>query len=100
MPGRKQVKRKKGKPSGQRGGMTLRTAVYRPTFSTQYGNGFFGSVWNGIKKAGNFVGANKLISTGLDVAGMVGVPGASMAGKVAKQVGLGNKKRKRRVRKH
>lgn len=58
----------------------------------QRGNGFWGNIWNGIRKGANFVTGNGLISKGLDIAGMVGVPGANIAGKVAKQVGLGKKK--------
>lgn len=93
MPPKKRTVRKKK----QYGGMMIRTAVYRPTFSTQYGNGFWNSIWNGVKSGTKFVTGNGLISKGLGVAGMLGVPGASIASNVAGQVGLGKRKRKRKL---
>lgn len=58
------------------------------------GEGFFGDVWNGIKKAGNWIKDQKIISNVGNALGSVGVPYAGAVGKVAGAVGLG-KRRKR-----
>jgi hypothetical protein len=56
--------------------------------NVQRGDGFFGDMWNGIKKAANFVKDNKIISK---VAGLTGNPVLSG---VTGMVGLGKKKGK------
>jgi hypothetical protein len=56
----------------------------------QHGSGFFGDLWSGLKKVGGFVKDNKLISKGLDSAGL-----GKYAG-VARQFGLGKRKVVRR----
>ncbi len=55
------------------------------------GGSFFGNVWNGIKKAANFVKDNKLISKGL---ALIPHPGAQAAAKVAGTVGIGRRRRR------
>jgi len=59
------------------------------------GDGFFTDLWKGIKDVGGFVKDNKLLSTGLNLAGKLGVPYAGTAGTVAGQLGLGKRKRRR-----
>lgn len=55
------------------------------------GRGFFGNVWNGIKKAANWVKDKKLISRGLN---LIPHPGAKAAGAIAGSLGLGRRKRR------
>lgn len=59
------------------------------------GRGFFGNVWNGIKKAANWVKDKKLISRGLN---LIPHPGAKAAGAIAGSLGLGRRRKRRVVR--
>jgi hypothetical protein len=56
----------------------------------QHGEGFFGDLWNGVKKVANLVKDNKLVSRGLDAAGQ-----GKYAG-IARQFGLGKRRVVRR----
>jgi hypothetical protein len=55
------------------------------------GDGFFGDVWSGIKKAANWVKDNKVIS---GVAKALPIPGAQVVGNIAGAVGLGRRRRR------
>ena len=55
-----------------------------PMYYDQNGNGFFGNLWKGAKKAGKFIKDKGVISKALTLAGRPGLAGA------AKMVGLGN----------
>ncbi len=59
------------------------------------GSGFFGDVWNGIKKAANWVKDQKLISKGLN---LIPDPRAKAAAGLAGSIGLGRRRRVRRRR--
>ena len=48
----------------------------------QNGQGWLGDAWRWVKR-------NKVVSTAANVAGTLGVPGASTVGKIAGAVGLG-----------
>ena len=84
-----------------KGGMyrgTRKSTVITTTPVGMQGEGFFGDVWNGIKKGANWVKDNNVISKGLNVIGGV-VPGpygsVLRAGSgLAGSIGLGKKKGK------
>ena len=56
------------------------------------GRGFFGKVWNGIKKAANYVKDKKLISK---IANLIPHPAAKAVGTAASAVGLGRLRTRR-----
>lgn len=55
-----------------------------------HGEGFFGDVWSGIKKATGFLKDNKIISS---VASLIPHPAAQSVGRVAGSLGFGRKGR-------
>ena len=50
------------------------------------GDGFFGDLWSGVKKAANWVKDNKIISK---VGSVIPIPAVQQAAKVADMAGLG-----------
>lgn len=59
------------------------------------GEGFFGDVWSGIKKAAGYIKDNKLISKGLN---LIPDARAKAAAKAAEAVGLGKRRRPRKMK--
>ena len=57
---------------------------------SMHGDGFFSSLWDGVKRAANFVKDNKLVSKGLN---LIPDARAKSAAKAAEAIGLGKKKR-------
>ena len=53
-------------------------------------------VVSALKKANNYLKANKLISRGANTLGSLGVPYASRIGSVASSLGYGQRRRRRR----
>jgi hypothetical protein len=76
---------KKGKRKTMRGGMPKRVGM------SMRGEGFFGDVWDGIKKAANWVKDRKIIS---GVAKAIPNPISQVVGNVAGAVGLGKRRGK------
>ena len=71
-------------------------AGYTPLPSNQYGEGFWGDVWDGIKSGANavnnFAKDTKIISTGL---GFIPGIGGAVAKTIASQTGYGKKRGKK-----
>ena len=61
----------------------------------QNGGGFWGDVWDGIKKVGGIIKDNKLLSGGLS---LIPHPYAQLGAKGAGMLGLGRKRKKKVVR--
>ena len=55
--------------------------------ANQFGGAWYNDLWNGVKKVGGFIKDNKLVSKGLNAAGL------GKYGKIASQIGLGRKRR-------
>jgi len=58
----------------------------------QHGEGFFGDLWDGVKKVGGFLKDSKILST---VGSMIPIPGVQAGAKIAGQLGFGKKKKKK-----
>lgn len=84
--------RRKRKVGGRR---PLRQMVGgRKRIRRQRGSGFFGDLWSGIKKAGNWVKDNRIIS---GVAKAIPNPISQVVGNVAHAVGLGRHRARGRL---
>ena len=89
-------KKKKPMTGGMYRGTRKSTVITTMPVGMQ-GEGFFGDVWNGIKKGANWIKDNQVISKGLNALGGV-VPGpygsALRAGSgLAGSIGLGKKRK-------
>ena len=80
---------KKGKK--QKGGAAIKSNhLVVPVAMPMHGEGFFGDLWDGVKKVGGFLKDSKILS---GVASAIPHPYAQTAAPILKQIGLGKRKK-------